>query len=483
MELALQNYERASLEATTELRAVWEVEKEKLSRERRILEEDRRRLELEAAEGAAEIARVEGTVVRPADRVLLDVGGTHFATTRRTLTAALTVAPDSLLGAMFSGRHEGRLQPDGEKFIDRNGMVFINRNGEMFEHILEFLRAYSSGDENASCAIRALPESQMVAMLHELEYYGLKSAIFPPVPYNIDLAAFSTGPEMLSKRWGFEAVVLPENRGVLVVGGQDDDGKRLASTELLDMEKQTFTPGPSMGSRRSYCGTVALEDSRVVVVGGSNGNILSTSEVLSPSTDTWSPGPNMASSRYGSASLPLSSARILVIGGASGYHTRTSLSTTEIIDLASGASTPGPEMSCPRFCCSAVMLHDGRVLVIGGRNSTTRSLSTTEILDLTCGNSSPGPEMGTPRRGASATLLPGDGGVLVIGGERINGTGLATTEVLDVTENTTSAGPELGIPRSYCVAAKLPGDRILVIGGYSDGKSLSTSEILGMSTE
>merc|ERR1740139_1971813 len=106
------------------------------------------------------------------------------------MTAALDMAPDSLLGAMFSGRHEGLLQPDGE------GRVRIERNGVMFEYILDFLRSYSTGDENAAFAIHALPETQMAVMRHELDYYGLESALFP----FIDVAKFSPGPEMLAGR-------------------------------------------------------------------------------------------------------------------------------------------------------------------------------------------------------------------------------------------------------------------------------------------
>merc|ERR1740124_1655429 len=91
--------------------------------------------------------------------------------------------------------------------------------------------------------------------------------------------------------------------------------------------------------------------------------------------------------------------------------------------------------------------------------------------------------MNTARYCASAVLLPEDGGILVIGGCNCDETDLATTEVLDVARNTSSAGPELGIPRTSCTAANLPGDRILVIGGNSDGITVSSSEILGMPAE
>jgi len=213
MELALQNYERATKEATAGLLAAWATEKETLARKHRDLEEERRALEVDRAAFAAEIAGVEGMVVQPEDRVKLNIGGKKFETTRQTLTAALNVAPYSYFGAMFSGRHEGRMQ------LDEEGRVFINRNGSIFEMILDFLRGYSLGGENAAFAIHALPETQMKAMREELDYYGLENAVFPSVPFNIHLASFTPGPAMLSKRWGHGAVVLPENRGVLVVGG------------------------------------------------------------------------------------------------------------------------------------------------------------------------------------------------------------------------------------------------------------------------
>ena len=60
--------------------------------------------------------------------VTLDVGGTKYRTTLSTLTKY----PDSMLGAMFSGRHDLPQQEDGSYFIDRDG--------EAFKYILMYLR-------------------------------------------------------------------------------------------------------------------------------------------------------------------------------------------------------------------------------------------------------------------------------------------------------------------------------------------------------
>ena len=60
--------------------------------------------------------------------VTLDVGGTKYRTTLSTLTKY----PDSMLGAMFSGRHNLPQQEDGSYFIDRDG--------EAFKYVLMYLR-------------------------------------------------------------------------------------------------------------------------------------------------------------------------------------------------------------------------------------------------------------------------------------------------------------------------------------------------------
>ena len=86
----------------------------------KIVEEEKRDWEIEKT-------RVKAT--KTFEKIVtLNVGGSRYTTTLSTLTKY----PDSMLGAMFSGRHALVQQEDGSYFIDRDG--------EAFSHILSYLR-------------------------------------------------------------------------------------------------------------------------------------------------------------------------------------------------------------------------------------------------------------------------------------------------------------------------------------------------------
>ena len=116
---------RTSLQAEfdkkkNELQEMFDKKQEELQRKFDILEAERRDWEEERE-------RVKQTTMF--DKVVtLDVGGTKYRTTLSTLTKY----PDSMLGVMFSGRHDLPQQEDGSYFIDRHG--------EPFQYILMYLR-------------------------------------------------------------------------------------------------------------------------------------------------------------------------------------------------------------------------------------------------------------------------------------------------------------------------------------------------------
>jgi len=96
-------------------------------------------------------------------KVKLDVGGHRFTTSLTTLRRF----PDTMIGAMFSGRHAFQL--------DDEGYYFIDRDGTHFRYILNFLRS----PETFLCELTgpALNEFK-----NECDYYALNELMFPFKP-------------------------------------------------------------------------------------------------------------------------------------------------------------------------------------------------------------------------------------------------------------------------------------------------------------
>ena len=97
--------------------------------------------------------------------VKLDVGGQLFT----TATATLTRFPDTMLGAMFSGRHA--------LTQDRNGAYCIDRDGRHFHEILNFLRGSTASTQQqieGRLGPAALNELKV-----EADFYGVKDLMFP----------------------------------------------------------------------------------------------------------------------------------------------------------------------------------------------------------------------------------------------------------------------------------------------------------------
>ena len=106
---------------------------------------------------------------------------------------------------------------------------------------------------------------------------------------------------------------------MLVVGGFDGS-TRHATTEILNIETMTFSPGPVMSLGRSSCAVVSLPGS-VLVVGGCDGRgALNATEALSLQTMSFSAGPAMRMARIGCAAFVLPQdylpRRALVVGGS-----------------------------------------------------------------------------------------------------------------------------------------------------------------------
>jgi N-acetylneuraminic acid mutarotase len=142
-------------------------------------------------------------------------------------------------------------------------------------------------------------------------------------------------------------------------------------------------------------------------------------ELYDPMTGNWTATGSMATARSAPALL-LQNGKVLVVGGMD--STPSALASAEIFDPANGSWTPAASMAWARIGHSATLLSDGKVLIAGGYVTCPASIqpcdsasTDAEIYDPTAGTWTAAGMLNTMRRFHAATLLD-DGRVLVAGG-------------------------------------------------------------------
>jgi hypothetical protein len=222
------------------------------------------------------------------------------------------------------------------------------------------------------------------------------------------------GPDLSSPKADMAVATLRDGR-VLLAGGYD--GRNAVGTiDLFDPRDNSLKSIGSLSIARAGAGAALLPDGRVLVVGGGvNGasglRATATAEIIDPATGASRPTGSLADARYKHAVLALNDGRVIAIGGSDERDSRGKLDTIEIFDAATGRFAPAGRMLASRYKIgSAVaLLGDGRILIAGGAPRA-------EVYDPATGRSTPvGPEFGGSLNFASATRLA-SGAVLVAGG-------------------------------------------------------------------
>jgi N-acetylneuraminic acid mutarotase len=232
------------------------------------------------------------------------------------------------------------------------------------------------------------------------------------------------------------AVLLSDGR-VLVAGGWGAGqifGPKLASAELYDPVTGTWTATGSMAQRRDGHSATVLANGTVLVAGGYDYDRFASAELYAPATGTWAITGRLPEPFGPDTAVLLLDGRVLLAGGDVPYGPGAAASDhSALYDVATGTWTLGQPMTQPRLAGAGVLLADGRVLVMGGRQDglpTTATFSSAEVYDPVTGTWSVTAAMTAARSGASATLLL-DGRVLVVGGvdDRGQGEPLASAEL------------------------------------------------------
>ena len=274
-------------------------------------------------------------------------------------------------------------------------------------------------------------------------------------------------------RWVHTATLLPNGK-VLVAGGADNSGKVLATAEIYDPASGTWTATASLATARNGHTATLLPNGKVLVVGGNNENniFFTSAELYDPASGMWSAAGSLNQSRSSHTAILLNNGKVLVAGG---NRNSGPVATAELFDPGSGPNgtwTAAGSLNTARYIHTATLLANGKVLVVGGIDSTFNPTASAELFDPASGANgtwTATPDFPTAVDGHTATLLS-NGKVLVAFGGDKNGFALNSSQLFDPaggTNGTWTATGSLNPARTAHKATLLPNGKVLVEGGSS----------------
>lgn len=176
---------------------------------------------------------------------------------------------------------------------------------------------------------------------------------------------------------------------------------------------------------------------------------------------------NMATGRFHHTATLLPNGKVLIAGGL--YSTPPVpttpffdfLDTAELYDPSTGKFTPTGSMSAHRAFHTAILLGNGKVLIVGGGYSASA-----ELYDPDTGTFSPTGDMLLARTTAPTATLLNDGRVLMAGGS-LGTFGLTDAELYDPVSGTFTSTGSLNKLRYAGVATLLSNGKVFIDGGIA----------------
>jgi N-acetylneuraminic acid mutarotase len=258
---------------------------------------------------------------------------------------------------------------------------------------------------------------------------------------------------------------------ILAVGGQGGPsgwpGGWLKSAELYNASNNTWTDTLDMSTYHSNHTSTVLDDGTVLVVGG-HGNFgvrTKAVDLYDPIANTWSVKATMSAARVYHTATKLNDGRVLVAGGQVTTTGSSGIATNSAIIYDPVANTWIPttgNLNTARLNHKAVLLSGGRVMIMGGVDSSGNTLSSVEIWYPATDTWTTFTHMMYVRNNHTATVLQ-NGNVLVVGGGTTNA--LINAEVYDPTLDTWTVIAAPLNPHSLHTANLLDSGNVLIVNG------------------
>ncbi len=326
---------------------------------------------------------------------------------------------------------------------------------------------------------------------------------------------------MTAQRASHTATLLHDGK-VLITGGFVGEENILMSAEIFDPAGKGFLQAENMRVARSSHTATLLPNGKILIAGGFNGNYLDSAEIYDPATGKFTLTPKMSTARSNHVAVLLNNGKVLLAGGVGTDW--TFLAGAEIYDPTSNKFTATGAMTTARESHTVTLLKDGQVLITGGhrgRRAAITIYSSCEIYNPTNGTFASAGNLIVKRHKHDAVLLA-DGRVLIVGGSderdsagayrnaeiynptnktfaaisnmnaaryKLQGTaillkngkvliagGATRAEVFDPTTSTFSfASGDMGTIRLFATATLLRNGRVLIVGGYDNRMAVSSN--------
>ncbi len=167
------------------------------------------------------------------------------------------------------------------------------------------------------------------------------------------------------------------NVKVLAAGGASEGCSCIRNTaELYDPSANIWVLTPNMIEAKYAQKSSVVDSTKVLVTGGIGGGgtyISNSVEMYDSEINQWLVRSSMNIERLNHQQVTFvdsdGKTKVLVMGGLKTTGVGVPISSTEIYDPSTDKWVYGPDMNRARFNFSAVLLHDGRVLAVGGNSA------------------------------------------------------------------------------------------------------------------